>query len=54
MDIVDCSDCEYYDVDEDRCTYLICDGLDCEECPKEKKNGRTHDRGLVSDASTSA
>jgi len=30
---IKCEDCEYFDKENDNCTYLACDGLDCEDAP---------------------
>lgn len=32
-DEVNCAECEYFDKENDNCTYLSCDGLDCEDAP---------------------
>lgn len=33
---IDCNGCKYYDQKEEYCTYISCDGLDCEECYGEQ------------------
>ena len=30
---LNCKDCEYYDPENENCSYLSCDGLDCEDAP---------------------
>ena len=31
MDEINCTECAYYNKEEDFCMYLACDGLDCDE-----------------------
>jgi len=30
---LNCENCEYYDPENENCSYLSCDGLDCEDAP---------------------
>lgn len=30
---IKCEECEYFDKENENCSYLSCDGLDCEDAP---------------------
>ena len=32
-DELNCKDCEYYDPENENCSYLSCDGLSCDDAP---------------------
>lgn len=34
----ECTGCEFYDPEEDRCMAFECNGIDCPELPCEKEN----------------
>ena len=46
---MDCNECKYFDAEENYCTYIACDGLDCEECYGEQ----AYIRGLKGNAELS-
>ena len=35
MEEIKCEDCEYFDKENQNCSYISCDGLDCDDAPCE-------------------
>lgn len=33
---MNCNECEYYNMDENYCTAVVCDGIDCPTLPCEE------------------
>lgn len=33
MDEIKCEECVYYDKENENCSYLSCDGIDCDDAP---------------------
>lgn len=33
MSEVICEECQYYDSENENCTYIACDGIDCDDAP---------------------